>query len=162
MIKLRPLVFADIGTIRGWPPYPMGFECMDYALRSKGWLAGYMTKPDTWCFAAEEASELVAFTILSKTGPLEAEFRIALRADQIGQGFGRAIATQTLAKGFSEIGLFRIHFIVRKINPGAIRLYERLGFVGRGECSKNIDGKETLFLVMDISNVSYQKQRLPE
>ena len=162
MIKLRTLVSNDMVDIGGWPPYPKDFECLDYALRKNGWLKEYLAKPDTWCFVAEEGGELVAFTILSKTGPLDAEFRIALRADKIGQGLGRVIATLTLSKGFSEIGLSRIHLIVRKGNQRAIRLYERLGFIGKGECSKNIDGKETPFLVMDVSDKSCQTQRVQE
>ena len=98
MIKLRTLVSDDVDAIRSWPPYPMEFECMDYALRSKGWLHEYMEKENTWCFAAQEGQELVAFTILSKTGPDEAEFRIALRADKVGQGLGRTVSAMTLSE----------------------------------------------------------------
>lgn len=158
MIKLRPLASDDVDAIRSWPPYPMEFECMDYALRSKGWLNEYMEKENTWCFAAQEGQELVAFTILSKTGPDEAEFRIALRADKVGQGLGKTVAAMTLSEGFFEIGLPRIHLIVRKGHSRAIRTYERLGFLRQGECSKSIDGKETAFLIMDLSNESYKNE----
>lgn len=142
-------------VIRGWPPYPPEFEDLDYALRGNGWLTAYRNRPDTLCFAAEQADELVAFTILSKTGEAEAEFRIALRADKTGQGLGNAITLMTLAKGFTEMGLSRVHLIVRKNNPVAIRLYRRLGFSERGECAKNINGKQAHFLMMDLARESY-------
>ena len=155
MIQLRNLVPDDIASIGGWPSYPLEFKDLDYALRSNGWLAEYRSKPDTRCFAARLSSELIAFTILSKTGDAEAEFRIALRADRIGQGLGGAITAMTLAKGFTEIGLTRIHLIVRKDNPRAIRLYMRLGFVERGECFKSINGKQAYFLIMELMKESY-------
>lgn len=61
----------------------------------------------------------------------------------------------TMAKGFTEIGLSRIHLIVRKNNPMAIRLYTRLGFAERGECFKNINGKQVHFLTMELLKESY-------
>jgi len=155
MIQLRNLVPDDMDAIKGWPSYPPEFEDLDYALRSNGWMTEYWNKPDTWCFAVEQAGELIAFTILSKTGEAEAEFRIALRADRTGQGLGGTITTMTLAKGFTEIGLSRIHLIVRKNNPRAIRLYTRLGFAERGESYKSINGKQTHFLIMDLVKESY-------
>jgi RimJ/RimL family protein N-acetyltransferase len=155
MIQLRNLVPDDMVAIRGWPPYPPEFEELDYALRNNGWLTEYRNKPDTWCFAVEQAGQLIAFTILSKTGEAEAEFRIALRADRTGQGLGSAITTMTLAKGFTEIGVSRIHLIVRMNNPMAIRLYTRLGFTERGECFKSINGKQVHFLKMELPKESY-------
>lgn len=155
MIQLRNLSTDDMAVIRSWPPYPLEFEDLDYALRNNGWLTEYRNKPDTWCFAVEQSGELIAFTILSKTGKDEAEFRIALRADRTGQGLGGAITAMTLARGFAEIGLSRIHLIVRKNNPRAIRLYSRLGFAERGECFKNINGKQAHFLIMDLLKEAY-------
>ena len=155
MIQLRNLVPDDMGAIRGWPPYPPEFGDLDYALRSNGWLTEYWNKPETRCFAVEQAGELIAFTILFKTGEAEAEFRVALRADRTGQGLGGAITSMTLTKGFSELGLSRIHLIVRRNNPRAIRLYARLGFTERGECFKSINGKQAHFLIMEVLRESY-------
>jgi RimJ/RimL family protein N-acetyltransferase len=155
MIQLSNIVPDDIVTIKDWPPYPPEFEDLDYALRDNGWLTEYPNKPDTWCFAVKRAGELVAFTILSKTGVAVAEFRIALRADRTGQGLGGTITNMTLAKGFGEIGFSRIHLIVRKNNPRAICLYSRLGFAEQGECVKNINGKQAHFLAMELTKESY-------
>lgn len=55
----------------------------------------------------------------------------------------------TLARGLAEMRLSRIHLIVRKNNPRAIRLYRRLGFTECGECVKTVDGRQTSFLNME-------------
>ncbi len=147
---LRPLGAADAARIAGWPAYVGEFADLDYALRQNGWLREFQDKPGVHGFVAEESGEPVALTILARTGEAQAEFRIALRADKIGSGLGRALACETLAMGFDTLGLSRIHLIVRKTNPRAIRLYERLGFVARGECRKSFNGKPVRFLVMDL------------
>jgi RimJ/RimL family protein N-acetyltransferase len=158
MMQLRPLIPEDMAVIGNWPPYPPEFADLDYALRDNGWLSEYRSKPETWCFAVEQSGELIAFTILSTTGAAKAEFRIALRGDRTGQGLGRAVTAMTLAKGFAELGLTRIHLIVRKNNPRASRLYSRLGFTEQGECFKNINGKQTHFLIMELPRESYALQ----
>lgn len=151
MVTLRRLTAGDAAVISRWPVYPPGFEELDYALRENGWLAEYRCRHDTQCFVAEDSGDAVGFTILSKTGEGEAEFRIALRGDKLGQGLGKTITSLTLAQGYAEMELVRIHLIVRKNNPRAIRLYQRLGFTERSECCKNINGKQIHFLVMDLS-----------
>ncbi|TPW13549.1 MAG: isochorismatase hydrolase [Halothiobacillaceae bacterium] len=150
MIQLRNLSLNDIVTITQWPTYPADFAELDYALRENGWLNEFLGKPDVWLFAIEQAGELIAFTLLAKTGDAEAEFRIALRADVTGQGLGGTIATATLARGFNDLNLSRIHLIVRKNNRRAIRLYQRLGFTERGTCLKEVNGQEVHFLAMDL------------
>ena len=147
---LRPLVREDVATIESWPDYPAEFNELNYALRKDGWLAEFGRRPDTWIYAVEETGNLIAFTILATTAPGEAEFRIALRADKIGQGLGRTITMDTLEKGFDECGLVRIHLIVRKNNRRAIELYQQLGFTHQGECRKTVNNQPTDFLLMDL------------
>ncbi len=126
------------------------FEELDYALRENGWLQEFEYKRGVRCFVADKLGKPVALTILAPTGEVEAEFRMALRADKIGSGLGMAVASQTLASGFGDLGLVRIHLVVRKDKQRAIRLYERLGFSRQGECSKSFNGKTARFLVMDL------------
>jgi len=147
---LRPLAQDDVSTIESWPDYPTEFQELNYALRKDGWLAEFGRRPDTWLYAAEQAGQVIAFTILATSAPDEAEFRIALRADKSGQGLGRVITNHTLTKAFGECGLSRVHLIVRKNNRRAIELYRRLGFTHRGECRKTIDNQLTDFLSMDL------------
>ncbi|MHB8232217.1 MAG: GNAT family N-acetyltransferase [bacterium] len=153
-IFLRDLLPDDISAVADWPSYPPCFGELDYALRDRGWLPEYFNKPDTKCYAAEYSDELIGFAILSKTSETEAEFRIALKPDKTGKGFGKIITTMVLEDGFLNMNINRIHLIVRKNNPRAIRLYKNTGFAERGECIKEIEGKEAAFLVMDI----YYKQ----
>ncbi len=153
-VLLRNLLPDDILAITGWPSYPPCFEELDYALRKKGWLSEYFSKPDTKCYAAEHSGGLIGFVILSKTSETEAEFRIALRPDKTGEGFGKIIILTVLEDGFLNMRIDRIYLIVRKNNPGAISLYKSVGFIERGECIKEVNGKQTAFLVMDI----YDKQ----
>ncbi len=147
---LRHLRAADAACIARWPVYPDEFAELDYAVRQNGWLQEFQDQPGAHCFVAEESGEPVAFSILAQTGEAEAEFRIALRADKIGSGLGMLLASETLAGGFGELGLLRIHLVVRKNNYRAIRLYERLGFLRRGECCKTFNGKPVQFLVLDL------------
>jgi diamine N-acetyltransferase len=150
MITLRELKDSDVEQIRLWPAYTGDMEQMDYALREHGWLEEFRSKPDVVVYVAAVGDELIGFSILAKTGTAEAEFRIALRADKTGQGLGATISFLTLQKGFEEWGLSRIHLIVRKSNSRGIRLYERLGFTGCGECRKDIRGTLSDFLLMEI------------
>lgn len=149
-MRLRSLSGSDVNQIGQWPPYPGDMEQMDYALREKGWLYEFLQKPGTSCYAVEEDGDLIGFTILAKTGEKDAEFRIALRADKTGLGLGASITRMTLRKGFEDLGLHRIHLIVRKNNMRGIKLYQRLGFVDRGECRKEIQGTPVDFRLMDI------------
>ncbi len=150
MIHLDKAEEADIADIRLWPPYPPEFDELDYALREGGWLDEFRGRPGANYYVVREGSDLIGFTLLLKTGEKVAEFRIALRADKIGHGLGGPITTLTLKKGFDELGLDRIHLIVRKSNPRAKKLYERLGFSLQGECVKEIHGKRVDFYTMDL------------
>jgi len=150
MISLRELSDSDVALIRQWPAYPGDMEQMDYALREDGWLDELRAKEGVAVYAATDGDELIGFTILAGTGALEAEFRIALRADKTGLGLGETISSLTLQKGFEGRGLSRIRLIVRKNNTRGISLYRRLGFVECGECRKEIRGAWVEFLKMDI------------
>ena len=154
-IQLRAFAAQDEITIENWPPYPAEFADLDYALRHDGWLAEFRDQPETRIYVAEQSGELIAFTILSQAAQGDVEFRIALRADKAGQGLGRTISARTLSIGFDEIGLERIHLIVRKNNPRAIGLYRRLNFSHCGECQMSVNSKPTDFLKMELLRKDY-------
>ncbi len=149
-VLLRNLLPDDISTIINWPSYPPCFEELDYALRKRGLLSEYFGKPDTKCYAAEYSGELIGFAILSKTSEAEAEFRIALKPDKTGSGYGKIITLMVLNDGFINMKINRIHLIVRENNPMAIRLYKSIGLAESGKCIKEINGKHAAFLIMDI------------
>ncbi|MBI3478959.1 MAG: GNAT family N-acetyltransferase [Nitrosomonadales bacterium] len=151
MIKLRPIETADITAILSWPPYPPEFAELDYALRKNGWLDEFLDNLDARLYVAEQDGEIVAFTLLARTSATDAEYRIALRADMIGQGLGKTLTAMTLEKGFVEMQLDCIHLIVRKNNPRAIGLYQSLGFTGCGECLLEVNGKPVNFFTMRMN-----------
>jgi len=147
---LRELHDGDVAEIRQWPVYQGDMLPLDYALRSQGWLDTLRNQPGVTTLVAVVANELIGFTLLMRTGAAAAEFRIALRADKIGQGWGKTIAALTLQRGCTELGLSRVYLIVRKRNSRAIRLYQRLGFTVCGECRRAIQGLLVEFLEMAI------------
>ncbi len=156
-IALRDIVQADISAVIEWQHYPQCFEELDYALRQNGWLFEYYLKPCTKCYAAEYSGELVGFAILNKTSQEEAEFRIALKPGKTGMGLGKTITLKVMEDGFGNMDVSRIHLIVRKNNQKAFRLYKKLGFGEKGECIKEMHGKQVDFFIMDIYKERYLK-----
>ena len=159
MLRMRPLSEADIAKIKNWPEYPDDMAQMDYALRESGWLEEFRCKQDTFLYAAEDGNDLVGFTVLSRTGAADAEFRIALRADRTGLGLGAGISAETLRLGFEVHRFSRIQLIVRKNNTRGIKLYRRLGFTERGESRKEIGGRIVDFYLMDMVSQALEKER---
>lgn len=147
---LRCLQAEDIQTIRQWPPYPPDFQALDYALRENGWLDEYAKKPEAHIWVAGDAGEDIGFALLSPLPNGEAEFRIALRADKFGQGFGKQLTLLVLAEGFQKLDYTCISLIVRKANLPALSLYRSVGFETSGECRKIIQGQETDFYTMRL------------
>jgi len=156
VILLRTLTDADVALIQRWPPYPPAFDELDYALREHGWLTEFRNQPNAQCYLASDDAESIAFALLAKTADKQAEFRVALRADMIGRGYGETVTRMVLDTGFSNLDLERIHLIVRKTNPRAQRLYQKIGFVTRGECVKDIHGKPVELIEMDIERARYR------
>lgn len=153
MIRLREMTDADTAQIHHWPVYPGDMEQMDYALREEGWLDEMKTSPEVALYSATDGDDLIGFSILARTGAGEAEFRIALRADKTGQSLGETISLLTLRNGFHELGLTRIHLVVRQNNHRGINLYQRLGFTECGACQKLIRGNAVDFLLMEITEL---------
>ncbi len=149
-IRYRKFKPSDQTAIQQWPTYPREFSELDYALRNNGWLDEFHVATETTIYIAEQDNEIVAFTLLAKTGHAAAEFRIAVRADKLGTGIGKLFTGFTLTTGFMQPGILRIHLVVRKNNPRAIRLYKQAGFHADGECTKIINGKPVDFWIMAI------------
>ena len=154
-MNLREINEQDIAIIKSWPAYPEEFKDLDYALRDSGWIDEYLGKDSTKIYIAEKSGVAVGFTILSKDSATsrQAEFRIALNPDYLGQGFGNKLTRMALEKGFQELGLQRIYLVVRKSNPRARRLYENCGFMRTGECRKEIQG-----IIVDLFEMAIEKE----
>lgn len=160
---IREMDEQDIAVIEKWPAYPEEFKELDYALRDDGWLNEFFGKEGIKVYAAEDNGVIIGFTMLmlSKDSctSSQAEFRIALNPDMLGQGIGRRLARLTLEKGFQELRLHKIYLIVRKSNHRAIWLYKHLGFHDSGECEKEIQGVMVDLFEMALEKEVFEKGR---
>lgn len=70
-----------------------------------------------------------------------------------GRGLGEAASRAMIRDAFDNLDLWRIHLKVLTENSGAIRLYERLGFVWEGVASRAVikDGAPRELLVMSLT-----------
>ena len=161
-MKLREINEQNIAIIKFWPAYPEEFKDLDYALRDSGWIDEYQGKDSTRIYITEESGIAIGFTILSKDSATsrQAEFRIALNPDYLGQGFGKKLIRMALEKGFQELGLQRIYLIVRKNNPRARRLYENCGFLETGECRKEIQGIMVTLFEMALKKETFERRMI--
>ncbi len=162
MIQLRPIRLEDISEIKNWPPYLGEFEQMDYALRNNGWLDEFRDRPNTWIYAVESNDGIIGFSLLSATAEEEAEFRIAIHPGWTGKGLGKEVTLSTLKTGFGHLNLAKVHLIVRKNNPLALRLYLNIGFAATGESIHTIQGKDIEFIDMDITKEQFKNLTIEE
>jgi diamine N-acetyltransferase len=158
MITPRPIESKDTAVIKNWPPYPPEFRDLDYALRDGGWIDEYSGKPGVDILIADDEGTIVGFAVIVLEPGGSAEFRIALHPEKLGRGVGKTVMLLTLAHGFSDPGTSTIRLIVRKNNPRAKRLYERLHFRTVGECIEEIQGRPVEFYRMEIDRQTFQKE----
>lgn len=159
-MNLREMNAQDIAVIKSWHAYPEELKDLDYALREMGWIDQFLSKEETKVYAAKENGVIVGFTILSKEKGVcgQAEFRIALNPDMLGQGVGKELTQMTLEEGFRELGLHEIYLIVRKNNRRARWLYERFGFQYTGECRKEICGTMVDLFEMALEKEAFERR----
>ena len=127
-IELRRLTLADLPAIerieRNAYPTPW----------SRSMFAGELAKPSSICLGAvdvDAAEQLVAYLIISRYADAWHVMNVAVHEDYRSRG----VATMLLNRLFDlTAGDDRRGYTleVRVSNTGAIRLYERLGFVARG------------------------------
>jgi RimJ/RimL family protein N-acetyltransferase len=151
-VALNELTPTDEAEIQNWPPYPPQFMALDYALRSKpGWLAAFPANPANHRFAARKDGKLVGFSILTETGPQEAEFYVAIHPEKLNIGIGIDVTRQTKERGFDQLNLRHIWLKVRTWHEGAIRVYERVGFRKVDpEFTETAGGREDRFIKMEV------------
>jgi ribosomal protein S18 acetylase RimI-like enzyme len=90
------------------------------------WMTGDIEFDPTVWWLAERDGELVGCALHWRSGFLK---DLAVRASERGRGLGAALVVHGLAE-FARRGVPRVRLKVDAANPtGAVRLYERLGFV---------------------------------
>jgi [ribosomal protein S18]-alanine N-acetyltransferase len=123
-VDIRPLILSDLDAIeeieRSSYPTPW----------SRSMFAGELAKPASMCLGAFEGDQLAGYLIISRYVDAWHVMNIAV-APQFRR---RGIATALLERLFELTEDDRRGYTleVRVSNDGAIKLYERLGFTGRG------------------------------
>lgn len=89
----------------------------------------------------------------------DANFRIAIFDEYVGQGYGSEATKLMLDYGFGILNLHRIELDVYSINERAIHVYEKLGFKREGVKRENwyYDHKYYNSVVMSILENEYRK-----
>jgi ribosomal-protein-alanine N-acetyltransferase len=124
-VEIRRLTLRDLAAIeeieRASYPTPW----------SRSMFAGELTKPSSISLGAFEDSTLVGYVIVSRYVDAWHVMNVAVHPERRGQGIGSALLDRLFAATASDAR--RGYTLeVRVSNGGAIRLYERLGFKGRG------------------------------
>ncbi|KJA18475.1 hypothetical protein HYPSUDRAFT_89962 [Hypholoma sublateritium FD-334 SS-4] len=92
---------------------------------------------------------------------LDGSISIALAKDWWGKGYGTEIMEWLIAYSFTSLGLRRLSLKVFASNPGAIALYEHVGFKHEGRQREAVwkEGKWVDFLMMGMLSREYQSLR---
>ena len=124
-VDIRALLLSDLNAIEE-------IERLSYPTPwSRSMFAGELAKPSSLCLGAFEGEQLAGYLIISRYVDAWHVMNIAVGPDFRRRG----IATALLERLFelTEDGSRRGYTLeVRVSNEGAIKLYERLGFTGRG------------------------------
>ena len=139
MMRIRPLVEADLPLMRSWmrdAPEAPAWSDDDLAAIVKapsaeerrvrrGWVAEEDGQP-------AEAGFVVASALSIPGAPAECELEFILVSPQTrGQGIGRVLMN-TVSAWARELGAEEIRLEVRASNARALRLYQRCGFIVAG------------------------------
>lgn len=112
---------------------------------SRAQIAGYLERqsgdPSRASFAVvrQESDELVGEVVLNEIDSRNrsANFRIFIDAHHTGRGCGTEATHLMLDYGFGILNLHRIELDVYTINPRAVHVYEKAGFVKEGVKRQN-------------------------
>ena len=151
MIALSSLKSEDIEIIKTWPPYPPEFLEIDYAIRDGGWLDSIK---DSDYLSININGILIGFIGMFGIKENSGEILIAMHADYIGKGYGSSSMKSAIDYYFKKYNFSQITLDVRKTNPIAKHVYEKLGFIDCGESTRNIQGKSVEFWDTYIENKS--------
>lgn len=137
LVRLRPLVAADLPTIEGWWEEPEsnlldGGDHDGPSIQFRGiFRQRVLSGRETHWFLVESLREGPVGYVLYRTYPDEpraAEVAVRLTRKQWGKGFGSEAFRLFVRHLFENLAVDRIWLTVYLFNPRAIRLYERVGF----------------------------------
>lgn len=107
-----------------------------------------------WAILHAETGGYVGEVVLNELDDDNAamNFRIALLAEHLGQGFGTEATGLVLDHAFAALGLHRVSLEVYAFNPRAQRSYEKAGFTVEGRLRDVLlwDGEWVDAIVMSV------------
>ena len=141
--------------------YSGEYANVDYALRlSGGWLTQFGLKAESTVLAAFLAGKHAGFSILTGESAKDKEFYVAVHPRHLGAGIGWRLTANTIAYGFNQLHLSRIHLKVRPEPAHRVKLYEKAGFRKFGGIlTEETNGILTQFLQMEITRAHFDALR---
>ena len=161
MIKLCPFREADSPILYSW------LQKRDYRLESGGFSHVTIREHENWFNNVQKGADNLALAVRTEAedrlvGLVQlvsinrvyrnAELRIRLSPDELGQGYG-TLATKLLCQhAFADLNLHRIYLYVRASNKRAVRCYEKVGFQLEGTLREHcfVDGEYDDFAVLGL------------
>ena len=141
MVKIRPgtiedaalLWQAEVETARTAGrlvsrPHELLLEAFQMTLRELGPRGCYVVAVEEEEIAGHAFLEPMSLEALQHVYRLT----IVVHPGRTGRGIGTALLTHLQGWAASAAGLRKVELLVRDSNPGAVRLYQRLGFVEEG------------------------------
>jgi RimJ/RimL family protein N-acetyltransferase len=158
MIRLRPLVEADLPMLHRWRQDPALWTHLvgEFQPREETQAVAYMRRwltptPTELRLAIDSDGALIGQTALAPIAGPTAEFHIFLGdAARRGHGYGAAATRAMLSVAFDQLGLSRVTLEVLATNLTARRLYERLGFRVEG-VSRKVEKRGVMTEVIAMS-----------
>lgn len=139
LVTLRPIEPGDAAAIARWlaDPEVTRYLSHRYPVSAGGvaaWIAG-QTPPRRFMVLRRDTGEVVGSTALRGGTPesrnVEYDIVVGERSAR-GVGIGTDATRATCRVAFDRLGLHRVHLWVFTENAGAIRAYEKCGFVHEG------------------------------
>lgn len=149
-IRLRKVERADLPRFVEWFNDPEVRRGVSMFLPISGdeetaWYEAMLKRPQEERALAVELREGESWRLVGNTGLFEfdwiarcAEFGLAIGDKSVwGQGIGTEVTRLVLQHGFETLNLKRIFLRVFANNPGAMRAYEKAGYVLEGRLRKH-------------------------
>ena len=167
-IYFRPFELSDEPLLRAWVNDPANWSTLGRfapvnALREEEWIRSRYTDPSEFSFGVvlKESDALIGSCGLFGIDQISrrAELGILIGPDEMkNRGYGTEAVRLLTRWGFLQLNLNRIFLRVMVGNDGALRSYEKAGFLLEGRCRQSFyrDGSYRDELIYAILREEYQ------
>lgn len=169
-VGLTHITFADLPILLGWINdreqvlFNSAYKPVNEDQHQE-WFESILRRPDVVLYGIRllKTGTLIGSCQLHNINPVHRHAELQIRLGdpaQRGHGYGTEAVRLLLKFGFNDLNLRRIYLHVFNNNLGAIRAYEKAGFVREGLLRKAafIDGEYLDVVVMGILHEDYVGQ----